>query len=141
MDSLQVVIDTNVIIAGLRSIRGAAFQVLQLIGKDLFDINISVPLILEYHDVLLRQLPNLNLSKTDVDDLIDYYCAVGLQHEIFYLWRPVLRDPNDEMLLELAVKARASFIITFNKRDFQGIEQFGLEAITPFEFLKVLGVM
>ncbi len=137
---LQVVIDTNVIIAGLRSRRGASFQLLQLIGSGMFEINISVPLILEYHDVLLRQLPHLQLSKTDAEDFIDYFCAVGNAHEIFYLWRPTLRDPNDEMLLELGVKAQCDFIVTFNKRDFKGIEQFGLIAITPVEFLEKIGV-
>jgi len=141
MSLLQVVIDTNVIIAGLRSTKGSSYRLLQLIGKGLFDINISVPLILEYHDVLLRQLPHLKLSKTDVEDLIDYYCSVGQQHEIFYLWRPVLRDPSDEMLLELAVKARCDFIITFNKRDFRGVEKFGLVVVTPQEFLVQIGAL
>ncbi len=140
MSSPQVVIETNVIIVGLRSRQGSAFQLLQLIGNDLFEINISVPVILEYQDVLLRQLPHLQLTNTDIEDLIDYYCAVGRKHEIFYLWRPTLRDPNDEMLLELAVKAQCKYIITFNKRDFQGIEKFSLVAITPYEFLKELGV-
>ncbi len=136
----QAVIDTNVIIVGLRSTKGSAYQLLQLIGKGVFNINISVPLTLEYHDVLLRQLPHLQLSKTDVEDLVDYYCDVGQQHEIFYLWRPTLRDPGDEMLLELAVKAQCDFIVTFNKRDFQGVEKFGLIAVTPNEFLVELGV-
>ena len=140
MALMQIVIDTNVIIAGLRSRRGSSFQLLQLIDKGLFEINISVPLILEYHDVLLRQLTQLQLSQTDIEDLIDYYCSVGKSHEIYYLWRPTLRDPNDEMLLELGVKAQCDFIVTFNKRDFKGIEQFGLVAITPFECLEKLGV-
>lgn len=135
----QVVIDTNVIVTGLRSNRGSAFRLLQLIGTGKFDMNISVPLILEYEDVLLRQATVLKLSKKDVDDLIDYYCIVGNQHEIFYLWRPTLKDPEDEMLLELAVKAQCDYLITFNLRDFQGIEQFGISAIRPHEFLKIIG--
>ena len=139
MSLLQVVIDTNVIVAGLRSRQGSAFRVLQLIGKSLFDINLSVPLVLEYQDVLLRQLPELQLTPTDIDDLIDYYCAVGQKHEIFYLWRPTLRDPNDEMLLELAVKAQCDFIVTFNKRDFEGIARFGLTTVTPYELLEKIG--
>jgi len=140
MSLIEVVIDTNVIVAGLRSRRGSAFQLLQLIGNGMFGINISVPLILEYHDVLLRQLPYLQLSQNDVEDFVDYFCSVGTPHEIFYLWRPTLRDPNDEMLLELAVKAQCDFIVTFNKRDFKGIDQFGLVAITSYELLKKLGV-
>lgn len=140
MALIEVVIDTNVIIAGLRSRRGSSFQLLQLIGNGMFGINISVPLILEYHDVLLRQLPHMQLTQNDVEDFIDYFCSVGTPHEIFYLWRPTLRDPNDEMLLELAVKAQCDFIVTFNKRDFKGIDQFGLVAITPYELLEKLGV-
>jgi putative PIN family toxin of toxin-antitoxin system len=136
----QVVIDTNVIIAGLRSNRGGSFLLLQLIGTGKFEMNISVPLILEYQDVLLRQAVELKLSRTDVDDLINYYCYASNQHKIFYLWRPTLRDPEDEMLVELAVKARCDYIITFNLRDFKGIEQFGLAVVRPNEFLKTIGV-
>lgn len=138
MSRLQIVMDTNVLISGLRSNKGAAYKLLQLIGTGAFEINISVPLIMEYEDVLQRQLPNLSIDAADVASLIDYYCVVGRQHEIFYLWRPTLRDPNDEMLLELAVKAQCDYIITFNKRDFQGSEQFGVSLATPQEFLKHL---
>ena len=139
MSGLQIVVDTNVIVAGLRSNRGSAFQLLKLIGTGKFTINISVPLILEYQDVLLRQLSVLGLSKEDISDLIDYFCSVGQQHEIFYLWRPTLRDPEDEMLLELAVKAQCDYVVTFNVRDFQGSDQFGIKIVTPNEFLKVIG--
>ena len=112
----------------------------QLIGKELFEINLSVPLVLEYQEVLLQQLPNLQLNETDIETLVDYFCSVGEEHEIYYLWRPILRDPSDEMLLELAVKAQCDFIVTCNKRDFQGIDKFGLVALTPNEFLKEIGV-
>jgi putative PIN family toxin of toxin-antitoxin system len=135
----QAVTDTNVVIAGLRSRRGSAFQLLTLIGTRLFDIHLSVPLVLEYTDVLLRELPNLYLSREEVNDLIDFYCAVGEQHEIFFLWRPFLRDPKDDMVLELAVKARCQSIITYNTRDFAGIEQFGLNRLEPSEFLRLIG--
>lgn len=135
----QVVIDTNVIVAGLRSRRGSAFKLLALIDTGQFDIHLSVPLVLEYTEVLLRELPNLYLSREEVDDLIDFYCAVGMQHEIFFLWRPFLRDPKDEMVLELAVKARCESIITYNTRDFAGVEQFGLNLLEPSEFLRLIG--
>jgi putative PIN family toxin of toxin-antitoxin system len=95
----QVVIDTNIIVAGLRSRRGSAFQFLSLIDTGQFEIHLSGPLVLEYTEVLLRELPNLYLSRNEVDDLIDFYCAVGVPHEIFFLWRPFLRDPKDEMVL------------------------------------------
>lgn len=137
----QIVIDTNVLIFGLRSRRGSAFVLLQHIGRGYFEINLSVPLVLEYHDVLLRHLPDLpSLTETDVEDLLDYYCSIGHQHQIYYLWRPILPDPADEMILELAVKAQCDYLITFNKRDFQGAEQFNVVTLTPGEFLKRIGV-
>ena len=86
----------------MRSRRGSAFQLLTLIDTGHFDIHLSVPLVLEYTEVLLRELQNLYLSREEVDDLIDFFCAVGIQHEIFFLWRPFLLDPKDEMVLELA---------------------------------------
>jgi len=135
----QVVIDTNVIVAGLRSRRGSAFRLLTLINTGQFDIHLSVPLVLEYTEVLLRELPNLYLSREEVNDLIDFYCAVAVQHEIFFLWRPFLRDPKDEMVLELAVKAGCQSIITYNIRDFAGVEQFGLNLLEPSEFLRLIG--
>lgn len=89
----------------------------------------------------MRQLPFLPpLTPADIDTLLDYYCSVANLHEIYYLWRPILRDPKDEMILELAVKAQCDFIVTFNKRDFLGIEQFGVVALTPKEFLGHIGV-
>ncbi len=139
MQMRQIVIDTNVLVAGLRSKKGSAYKLLQLIGLGHFDINLSVPLIMEYEEVLLRQLPHLSVEAADVRDLLDYYCTIGNQHKIFYLWRPTLRNPGDEMLLELAVKAQCDNIVTFNQRDFQGIDQFGLVAVTPNEFLKKIG--
>ena len=135
----QIVIDTNVIVAGLRSRRGSAFQLLILIGTGQFDIHLSVPLVLEYTDVLLRELLNLYLSREEVDDLIDFYCSVGRPHEIFFLWRPFLRDPKDDMVSELAVKAGCQSIITYNTRDFAGVEQFGLSLLEPSEFLRLIG--
>lgn len=141
MTLTQVVMDTNVLLSGLRSRAGSAFVFLQNIGRGYFDINLSVPLVLEYKDVLLRQLPFLPpLTPADIDTLLDYYCSVANLHEIYYLWRPILRDPKDEMILELAVKAQCDFIVTFNKRDFLGIEQFGVVALTPKEFLGHIGV-
>ena len=58
---------------------------------------------------------------------------------MFYLWRPTLRDSNDDLVLELAVAADCDAIVTFNQRDFAGVEQFGLRVVTPGEFLKEIG--
>lgn len=135
----QVVIDTNVLLAALRSNRGASYRLLSLLGDSRWQLNLSVPLLLEYEDVLKRPDAGLRLNHEDIDAILNFFCATANRREIFYLWRPVLLDPKDDFILELAVESSADFIITFNAKDFIGIEKFGLAAITPREFLKQLG--
>ncbi|MBA3869035.1 MAG: putative toxin-antitoxin system toxin component, PIN family [Anaerolineae bacterium] len=139
MSKHQIVIDTNVIVSALQSSRGASFKLLMLLGKPSFDINISIPLILEYEDVTKRLIGQIPLTGTDIDRVLDYICKVANQHNIFFLWRPFLKDPKDDMVLELAVTAQCDFIVTYNQKDFKHINQFGIEAITPKEFLQKIG--
>ncbi|HEX8708886.1 MAG TPA: putative toxin-antitoxin system toxin component, PIN family [Pyrinomonadaceae bacterium] len=135
----QVVIDTNVLLAALRSRRGASHRLFRLIGDERWRMNLSVPLFLEYEDVIKRPGAGLSLSVEELDDILDFICASAGLREIFYLWRPVLPDPKDDFILELAVESRSDFIITFNLKDFVGLERFGIEVITPQEFLRKLG--
>jgi predicted nucleic acid-binding protein len=94
--------------------------------------------VLEYEAVAREHARELGLTHSDVDDVIDYLCAVGHRRQIFYLWRPFLPDPRDDMVLEVAVEAGCEMIVTFNLRDFVGVEQFGLQALTPGQFLALL---
>jgi len=137
----QIVLDTNVIVAGLRSQRGSAFRLLTLVGTGRFEIHLSVPLVLEYQEVLSRELSNLYVSATDIEDFIEFHCSVAMKHQIFFLWRPYLRDPKDDMVLELAVAAGCDSVVTYNIRDFAGIEKFGITAVVPAEFLKAIGAL
>ncbi len=139
--SIQIVIDTNVILAGLRSPRGASYQVLSLWGRGYFDVHISVPLVLEYESLALRHLDDLPISSGDVNDFLNYVCRVSVAHEIYYIWRPFLSDPDDDMILEVAVASSAAAIVTFNKHDFRGCERFGLRLLTPAELLQEIGVL
>jgi putative PIN family toxin of toxin-antitoxin system len=134
-----VVLDTNVLVAAVRSRRGASFQLLSLIGTGAFEIAVSVPLVLEYEDALIRHLAATDLSEDDVRDIIDYMCSVAVRQEVFYLWRPVLKDPGDDLVLELAIAANCDAIVTHNIRDFAGLSRFGLRLLTPGEFLQELG--
>ena len=134
--------DTNVFYAALRSRRGASHRLLQEIGRnEAFQIHVSVPLVLEYEEIAKRHSRALALTHTDIDDILDYLCSVAGLHSIFYLWRPYLPDPEDDMLLELAVEAGCQRIVTYNQRDFRGSEQFGVRAVTPQEFLREVGVI
>jgi putative PIN family toxin of toxin-antitoxin system len=139
--ALQIVIDTNVVIAALRSPRGASYRVLSLLGSRHFDVHISVPLVLEYESVALRHLDALPITGGDVEDVLNYICRVGIAHEIYYIWRPFLSDPEDDMVLEVAVASGSAAIVTFNKHDFRGCERFGLRLLAPAELLQEIGVL
>lgn len=138
MCAVRVVLDTNVLVAAIRSRRGASFEVLSRVGKGTFDIAISVSLVLEYESVLLRHVAASTLSEEDIRVLIDFICDVAISQEIFFLWRPYLRDPNDDLILELAVAAGCDAVVTHNTRDFGGAEQLGVRVLTPAAFLQEL---
>jgi putative PIN family toxin of toxin-antitoxin system len=135
---VRVVLDTSVLVAGLRSRRGASYQLISRIGTGEFEIAVSVPLIFEYEDALIRHLPAMPLEESDVRDLIDYICSVAIQQSVFFLWRPQLKDPGDDLVLELAVAASCNAVITHNVRDFVGASRFGVGVLNPGEFLNEL---
>jgi putative PIN family toxin of toxin-antitoxin system len=138
MKKYSVVIDTNVIISALLSKKGASFKLISLLEYERFNINISVPLILEYESIIMRNIKNLFLNKKDVEFFLDYICSIGNRFNIFYLWRPFLKDPKDDFILELAYTSGSNFIISYNKKDFKGIGKFGIKVLTPKEFLELL---
>jgi len=134
----RVVLDTNILVAATRSRRGASFHLLSLLGRGDFEIALSVLLVLEYEDVLVRHLGSSELTGDDIGVLSDYLCKVGKRQEVFFLWRPKLRDRGDDMVLEVAVAAACEGIVTFNRRDFAGAEEFGLNLYAPGQFVKIL---
>jgi putative PIN family toxin of toxin-antitoxin system len=139
MKTFQIVIDTNVLVSALRSKRGASFRLLRLLGDSRFEINLSVPLVIEYEKAAKGTVRRGGLSAREIDDILDFLCAVARHREIYYLWRPLLRDPKDDMVLELAVAGGCDFIVTYNQRDFIGTEEFGIGVLTPKEFLQRIG--
>jgi len=139
MAEWQIVIDTNVLVAALRSRRGASYRLLQMLGSGRFDLHVSVPLVLEYEAVARRLIVRIPLTGAEIDDVIDYLCQIASHWKIYYLWRPRLRDPKDDLVLELAVTAGCDYIVTFNRRDFPEAARFGIQAGTPREFLQKIG--
>ena len=135
----SIVLDTNVLVAGLRSTKGASFKLLSLIDSEKFQLCLSVPLVLEYEEILLRELVHLTINEQDVQDVLDFLCLVGRHQSIYYLWRPYLRDMDDDFVLEVAVAAECDYIVSFNQRDFKGVDDFGIQVITPKAFLSVIG--
>lgn len=136
---IKVVIDTNVILSGLMSKKGASFRLLDLIPKNKLIISVSVPLLLEYEAVLYKNIKKLKLTKQDIDDFLDYFCSVAEKTKIYYLWRPILKDAYDDHLLELAVSSNSKYIVTYNIKDFNGSDKFGIDAVMPDVILKKSG--
>lgn len=134
---MLVVLDTNVIYAALRSSRGASFALLRRVVDGDFQMALSVALCLEYEDVAFRE--PLTLPERAINDILDQLVAVSVRPRMAFLWRPQLRDPKDDMVLELAINANCPYIVTFNIRDFRGSEAFGIQATTPAQFLALLG--
>ena len=139
--NVAIVIDTCVFISALRSRNGASFKLLSLIDESKFEFNLSVSLVLEYEAVAKRMSRSIGLTHQDIDDVIDYLCVVGKHRQVHFLWRPNLKDPSDDFVLELAVESECKYIVTHNVRDFSGSEKFKIKAITPQSFLRVIGAI
>ena len=133
-----IVIDTNVILSALQSNKGKSFELISKISDDVFDFAISVPLILEYEAVLKGKLDRTIFTDSDIEDFIDYLCKVGIKTKLFYLWRPYLKDPFDDHVLEVTIQSNANIIVTYNKKDFREAEDLGIKILSPKEFLEIL---
>jgi len=127
----RIVLDTNVLYAGLYSANGKSYQLLHAIASGRVRIALSTPLLFEYEDVLKRNQSILDLSDSEVDVVLDNLCAQADFQPVYFLWRPCLPDAKDDMVLELAVAAQVSRIVTFNAKDFRPAARFGIDVITP----------
>ena len=136
----RIVLDTNVLVAGLRSRLGASNRLLSLVGTGRFVHVVSVALLFEYVTAVMRPESGITLPRSAIDDVLDDLCAAGQRQDIYFLWRPTLPDPSDDLVLEVAVHGRCDRIVPFNGRDFAGSERFGIKVETPAAFLRSLGV-
>ena len=136
---LRVVLDTNVLVAALRSDRGASRKLLMYGLDRKIRLVVSVPLVIEYESVLTRSehLAAAGGSATEVNALIDAIVKVAEPVILRFLWRPRLKDPADEMVLETAINGRADRLVTFNLRHLKSAAgEFGILALSPAEMWK-----
>lgn len=135
----RVVLDTGVLVAGLRSDRGASRQLLLGVLDGKLEALVSVPLMVEYEAVLTRSehLNASGLSAEEMNEILDAFAKVATPVHLRFLWRPRLKDPADEMVLETAVNGAADRLVTFNERHLAGAgRDFGIRVLLPGEMWK-----
>ncbi|MFL5121147.1 MAG: putative toxin-antitoxin system toxin component, PIN family [Microvirga sp.] len=136
---MRVVLDTSAVVAALRSPTGASAELLRLAHKGKLALLGTAALAIEYEAVCQREEHRLaaGLSRVEVGQFLDAVVDLIEPVEAWFLWRPQLRDPGDELVLEAAANGRADAIVTFNRRDFVGVAQrFGIEVLLPRQALE-----
>jgi putative PIN family toxin of toxin-antitoxin system len=136
MSQIRVILDTNVLYAGLYSARGASYKVLQAIEHEVIRAVLSTTLLFEYEDILRRNSSSLGLTDREIEDVLDGLCSRSDHQKIYFLWRPQLSDPKDDHILELAVAAGTALIVTHNTKDFGRAKEFDIRVVTPRQLLE-----
>jgi len=116
-----------------------SYRLLSFLGGRLYRPVVTVPLVVEYEKSLCDPRTEVPFSTCDIGNYLNYFCSVSDCRKVHFLWRPFLRDPNDDMVLEAAVSGQCKYIVTFNMQDFKDLGTFGIVAITPGDFLKQKG--
>jgi putative PIN family toxin of toxin-antitoxin system len=136
---MKVVFDTNILVAAARSRQGASFALLAMLPSAQFQLALSVSLYTEWQAVMTRpeNLPP-GMTAKDATSFLRYLASIAHLQDVFYLWRPRLKDPDDDMVLECAVAAGCRYIVTHNVRAFAGIDSLSVQAIRPADFLALI---
>ncbi len=137
----RVVVDTSVVVAALRTRKGAGNAVLRLVAERRLQLLATPPLFLEYEDVLKRADQRManGLSLEQIDEFLAELAAHVEPVDLHFMWRPQVRDPGDEMVLEAAINGDADALITYNVSDFAvAADRFGVRVLRPAEILKMV---
>ena len=135
---MKLLLDTDVVVAGMRSPTGASAELLRRARRAEVLLFASVPLFIEYEATCSRieHRKAAGLTDAEIGIFLDGLAKLIEPVKIHYLWRPRLRDPADEMVLEAAVNGQVNWLVTFNRRDFGKVpEQFGIAIANPSDVL------
>ena len=120
------------------SATGASFRLISFVRAGVLRPAVTAPLVFEYDDVASRPGLLPHLSPAEITGFLDWFVSVSSQHKVHFLWRPLLRDPKDDMVLEAAVAASADYLVTFNTTDFEGASSLGVRVVTPPQLLALI---
>ena len=136
---MRIVLDTSVLVAASRSRNGASYQIVSMLPTPRFEIALTIAVYTEWQAVLTRpeHLPH-GLTVESALGFLRYLASVAHLQDVHFLWRPFLRDPDDDMVLECAVASGSQFIVTHNIKDFLRAEELSVQAIKPADFLLLL---
>ena len=137
---MRIVLDTSVLVAAARSRNGASFQLISMPPIADFEIAVTVALYTEWQAVLTRaeHLPP-GATVNEALAFVRYLASIAHQQGVYFLWRPLLRDPDDDMVVECAVASGSTMIVTHNVRDFAAAASLNIRAVTPGDFLRMVG--
>ncbi len=135
---IRAVLDTNVLLAALRSRNGASFEILSRFADDQFVMVIGNTVLSEYDEVLKRECPGFGIPLETVDRYLDAICARAVSFQTSAFWKPALPDPDDEAFAQLALEAKVGYLVTHNQRHFPTDRLPALKITTPKEFLHIL---
>ncbi len=135
-----IVLDTNVIVSALCSSKGASFALIQAMPTPKFTPVLSVTLWTEYQDIVKRAtvIPQ-SISEATRGTICNWVLVHAKLQRVYYRWRVQLPDPGDAHVLEVAVAGQADYIVTHNLKDFRAARDFGITAVTPGEFIQIIG--
>ena len=136
---MRIVIDTSVLVAAARSRQGASFALVSSLPNPQFEFALSVALYTEWQAVLIRpeHLPP-GVPVEGALGYLRYLASIAHLQDVYYLWRPFLRDPDDDMVLECAVASGSQYLVTHNVKDFLRIAELGVTHLTPAAFMTLM---
>jgi putative PIN family toxin of toxin-antitoxin system len=133
--AIRALLDTNVLVAALRSTRGASYEVLQRWRAGDWKLVLSNTVVTEYEEILIRERESFHLDQTEMHELLDALCVLAERRTLPERPLPILTDPDDEPFVHLAVEAQVRYLITHNVRHLAAAKQHGIEIVTPANFL------
>lgn len=135
---IRAVLDTNVLDSAFRSRRGYSFKVFVALRQGRWRAVLSNHLIHEYEEILKAHAAELGLTLADIDTLLDAICARAEEWQLAPGWLPILADPDDEPLVQLAYESAARRIVTHNIRHLRPARALGIEVLLPRELAAMI---